>query len=93
MHTGWQRILHFYQVPFYFVEYGLAQLGAVQVWRNAQRDQAQAVADYRRALALGGTVPLPQLYTAAGTKFAFDAATLRAAVNLMEETINSLDSR
>jgi oligoendopeptidase F len=60
---------------------------------HAQRDQAQAVADYRRALALGGTVPLPQLYTAAGTKFAFDAATLRAAVNLMEETINSLDSR
>ncbi len=93
MQTGWQRILHFYQVPFYFVEYGLAQLGAVQVWRNAQRDQAQAVADYRRALALGGTVPLPQLYTAAGTKFAFDADTLRAAVNLMEETINSLDSR
>jgi oligoendopeptidase F len=60
---------------------------------HAQRDQAQAVADYRRALALGGTVPLPQLYIAAGTKFAFDADTLRAAVNLMEETIAALDSR
>jgi oligoendopeptidase F len=93
MHTGWQRILHFYQVPFYFVEYGLAQLGAVQVWNNALHDQAAAVAAYRRALALGGTAPLPQLYAAAGAKFAFDADTLRAAVNLMEETIAALDSR
>jgi oligoendopeptidase F len=91
--TGWQRKLHIFQAPFYYVEYGLAQLGAAQVWRNALRDQAQAVANYRRALALGGTMPLPELYQTAGAKFAFDADTLRSAVNLMEETITALEPK
>ncbi|MCC7360367.1 MAG: M3 family oligoendopeptidase [Anaerolineales bacterium] len=89
--TGWHRKLHIHQLPFYYVEYGLAQLGAVQLWRNARHDQAAAVAAYRRALALGGTVPLPQLYAAAGVRFAFDAATLGEAVALMESTIEALD--
>jgi oligoendopeptidase F len=89
--TGWQRKLHIHQVPFYYVEYGLAQLGAVQVWRNALTDQAEAVASYRRALALGGTVSLPQLYATAGAKFAFDGPTLGTAINLMEETIAALE--
>ena len=53
LETGWHRKLHIFTVPFYYVEYGLAQLGALQVWRNALRDQAQAVAGYRSALALG----------------------------------------
>jgi oligoendopeptidase F len=89
--TGWQRKLHIHQVPFYYVEYGLAQLGAVQVWANALRDRAGAVAAYRAALALGGTRPLPALFQAAGARFAFDAATLRQAVELMEATIARLD--
>ena len=53
--TGWHRKLHIFTDPFYYVEYGLAQLGAMQVWRNALKDQRKAVADYRAALALGGT--------------------------------------
>jgi oligoendopeptidase F len=92
MVTGWQRKAHIFDVPFYYVEYGLAQLGAVQVWRNAIADQTGAVASYRRALSLGATASLPELYAAAGAKFAFDAATLRQAVNLMEETIASLEA-
>ena len=92
MKTGWQRKLHIHQVPFYYVEYGLAQLGAVQIWANALSDQAGAVASYRRALALGGTVLLPQLFAAAGAKFAFDAATLRKYVDLMERTIEKLEA-
>ena len=92
MMTGWHRKLHIHEVPFYYVEYGLAQLGAVQVWGNALRDQAGAVASYRRALALGGTVSLPQLYATAGAKFAFDAATLQSAVSLMERVIGELES-
>ena len=91
LRTGWQRILHIFSFPFYIVEYGLAQLGAVQIWRNALRDQAAAVAQYRRALALGGTVPIPQLYEVAGARFAFDAATLGDEVTLIEETIAALD--
>lgn len=91
--TGWHRKLHIHTVPFYYVEYGLAQLGAVQIWKNALKDQARAVADYRHALALGGTISLPALFAAAGAKFAFDAATLDSGVSLMEETILALNSR
>ena len=88
--TGWHRKLHIHVSPFYYVEYGLAQLGAVQVWRNALQDQAASLANYRQALALGGTRSLPDLYRAAGAKFAFDAQTLREAVDLIETTIDQL---
>ncbi len=90
--SGWMRKLHIFQLPFYYVEYGLAQLGAVQVWGNALEDQAAAVAAYRKALALGGTVTLPELYAAAGAKFAMDAATLRRAVDLMMRVIEELEA-
>jgi oligoendopeptidase F len=88
--TGWHRKQHIYRYPFYYVEYGLAQLGAVQVWGRALKDQAQAVADYRGALALGGTRNLHELYGRAGVKFAFDSETLGSAVELIENTIESL---
>lgn len=88
--TGWQRKLHIHQNPFYYVEYGLAQLGAVQIWANAIEDQAGAVASYRKSLALGSTVTLPELFATAGANFAFDAETLRQAVDLMEGTIRKL---
>ncbi|MCX7791161.1 MAG: M3 family oligoendopeptidase [Chloroflexaceae bacterium] len=89
--TGWHRKQHIYRYPFYYVEYGLAQLGAVQVWRNALSDQAGAVAAYRRALALGGAATLPDLFRAAGARFAFDAGALREAVELIEGTIGMLE--
>ena len=91
--TYWHRQSHIFQIPFYYVEYGLAQLGAVQVWANARKDQKKAVAAYRRALSLGATVPLPELFAAAGAKFAFDANTLKEAVDLMEEVIGETESR
>ncbi|GIL14474.1 MAG: oligoendopeptidase F [Chloroflexota bacterium] len=90
--TGWHRKLHIFQVPFYYVDYGLAQVGAVQVWRNALRDQAQAVRQYRHALSLGGTRTLPELFAAAGATFAFDADTLGELVTLIETTINDLEA-
>ena len=91
MMTGWQRKDHIHQVPFYYVEYGLALLGSVQVWRNSIQDQGKAVAQYRAALALGGTAPLPELFETAGAKFAFDAKTLGEAVALMEGKINEME--
>jgi oligoendopeptidase F len=90
--TGWQRKLHIHTDPFYYVEYGLAQLGAMQVWRNALQDQARAVAAYRRALALGSTASVPELYAAAGAKFAFDADALKAVIDLAEQTIDDLEA-
>jgi oligoendopeptidase F len=88
--TGWHRKLHIFQVPFYYVEYGMAQVGAVQVWRNALRDQAGAVRAYRKALALGGTRSLPDLYAAAGAEFRFDEAMLTDLVGLIETTLDDL---
>lgn len=88
LRTGWQRKLHIHTVPFYYVEYGMALLGAVQVWKNSLTDEPLAIRSYRRALALGGTVPLPELFQAAGASFGFDAGTLRLAVSAMEEAID-----
>jgi oligoendopeptidase F len=91
--TFWHRQLHIFQLPFYYIEYGLALLGAVQVWANARKDQKKAVADYRKALALGATVPLPELFATAGAKFAFDAKTLKEAVDLTEEVIGEMEAK
>ncbi|MEO7908800.1 MAG: M3 family oligoendopeptidase [Roseiflexaceae bacterium] len=93
MANGWRQKVHIFQIPFYYVEYGLAQLGAVQVWRNSLSDHASAVARYRYALSLGGTAGLPGLFAAAGAHFAFDAATLREAVELIERTIAELEGQ
>jgi len=88
--TGWHRKLHIHQIPFYYVEYGLAQLGAYQVYANSLQDASGAVAAYRRGLALGGTATLPQLFATAGAKFAFDASTLRTAVDLIESQLSAM---
>ncbi len=66
---SWHRQLHIFTHPFYYVEYGIAQLGALQVWANARRDHAQAVHDYKKSLALGGSRPLPELFHTAGCSF------------------------
>jgi oligoendopeptidase F len=89
--TGWHRKLHIHQLPFYYIEYGLAQLGAVQVWGNSLKNPVKAIAEYRRALALGGTVPLPVLFRTAGARLAFDAATLKTNVDLMMGEIERLE--
>lgn len=93
MATGWHRKLHIHTYPLYYIEYGLAQLGAVQVWHNALKDQARAVDRYRKALSLAGTVSLPKLFETAGARFAFDAQALREAVSLMEDTIEKLETQ
>lgn len=87
--TGWQRKLHILVNPFYYVEYGLASLGAVQVWRNALENQANAVAIYRQALGLGGTLTLPKLYQAAGARLAFDTEILYGAITLIEDFLDN----
>ncbi|MCB9436287.1 MAG: M3 family oligoendopeptidase [Anaerolineales bacterium] len=88
--TGWHRKRHIFRAPFYYVEYGMAYLGAVQVWQNARQDQTQALKAYRHAMQLGGTVNLPHLYEAANLRFAFDADTLQRAVDLLENELQQL---
>jgi oligoendopeptidase F len=68
---GWQRQLHLFEVPFYYIEYGIAQLGAIGLWKQFKQNKEQAINNYIKALQLGGTATLPQLYAAAGLKFSF----------------------
>jgi oligoendopeptidase F len=68
---SWQRQLHLYEVPFYYIEYGIAQLGAIGLWKQFKENKEQAINNYINALKLGGTKTLPQLYEAAGLKFSF----------------------
>ncbi len=68
---SWQRQLHLYEVPFYYIEYGIAQLGAIGLWKQFKENKDKAINNYINALKLGGTKTLPQLYEAAGLKFSF----------------------
>ena len=88
--SRWQRQLHIFCYPFYYVEYGIAQIGALQVWRNARQDCKQALADYRKALSLGGTRPLPELFAAAGIDFDFSAETIAPLVDQLGKELEKL---
>ncbi len=87
---SWHRQLHIFLHPFYYVEYGIAQLGALQVWANSKVDKVKALNDYKAALALGGSRPLPELFAAAGCKFQFDAATIRPLIQLARSELAKL---
>ncbi len=86
----WYRQLHIFLYPFYYIEYGVAQLGALQVWRNSLRDPADAVRRYRDALALGNTRSLPDIYAAAGARLVFDADGMGELVQLVEDQVQRL---
>jgi oligoendopeptidase F len=86
----WYRQLHIFELPFYYIEYGIAQFGALAVWQQSLRDPAAAVAQYRKALALGGTRSLPELYQAAGVQLVFDEAAMAPIVAEVERTIAAL---
>jgi oligoendopeptidase F len=74
---SWQRQLHLFEVPFYYIEYGIAQLGAIGLWKQFKENKKKALDNYMNALSLGGTRPLPELYAAAGLKFDFSPAYIR----------------
>jgi oligoendopeptidase F len=86
----WYQQPHLFSSPFYYIEYGIAQLGALQVWRNSLKDSTEAVRNYRGALALGATRPLPELFRAAGARLIFDSAGMRELITLVEEEIAKL---
>lgn len=86
----WHRQLHIFLNPFYYVEYGIAQLGALQVWANSRRDKVKALADYQAGLALGGSRPLPELFAAAGCRFDFSAQTVKPLVQLARTELEKL---
>ncbi len=86
----WQKQLHLYEVPFYYIEYAMAQLGAIAVWRNFRQDPAAALAGYQRALSLGYTVPIGEVYAAAGIRFDFSTDYLRQLADFVREEMAAL---
>jgi oligoendopeptidase F len=86
---AWQRQGHLFGVPFYYIEYGIAQLGALQLWLQFKQDRAAAIERYKTALSLGGSRPLPELFAAAGLAFDFGPDTMK---RLMDEVQKELDT-
>lgn len=86
----WHRQLHIFLHPFYYVEYGIAQLGALQVWVNSKRDRAAALKAYHRGLSLGGSRPLPELFQAAGCTFDFSVKTVKPLIEMVQGELEKL---
>jgi oligoendopeptidase F len=86
----WHRQLHIFLYPFYYIEYGIAQLGALQVWKSFRHDPSRAVAAYKHALSLGGSRTLPELFAAAGARFDFSAETIRPLMDLIGEELGKI---
>jgi oligoendopeptidase F len=88
--SGWQRQLHLFEVPFYYIEYGIAQLGAIGIWMQYKKDPQAAIEKYIQTLQLGGTRTLPELYEAAGIKFDLSPEYIRELTDFVSQEINSL---
>jgi len=84
----WQRQLHIFEIPFYYVEYGIAQLGALQVYANAKKDKNLAVQNLIKAESLGSSKPLPELFNTAGIKFDFSPEAIEPLALMIWEKIN-----
>jgi oligoendopeptidase F len=86
----WQRQLHLFEVPFYYIEYGIAQLGAIGLWMQFKQNPQQALEHYMEALKLGGTKTLPELYAAAGLKFDFSPDHIKVLMEFVRDEMDRL---
>ena len=87
---GWQRQLHLFEVPFYYIEYGIAQLGAIGLWMQYKKNPEQALENYMNALSLGGTKTLPELYKAAGLEFNLTPAYIKTLMEFVKTEMDQL---
>lgn len=88
--TSWQRQLHIFEVPFYYIEYGIAQLGALGVWMNSLKDKPQAIHDYKEALKLAYTKSIPEIYKTAGIEFNFSQGHISKLADFIREELEKL---
>lgn len=86
----WQKQLHLYEVPFYYIEYGMAQLGAIAVWKNFRQNPEKAVKQYIEALKLGYTKPIPEMYRTAGVRFDFSGEYVRSLAAFVHEELEKV---
>lgn len=88
--ASWQRQLHLFEVPFYYIEYGIAQLGAIAMWKQYKENKQQALDNYVKALSLGSTRTLPELYKAAGIQFDFSPAYVKELADFVQAEIEKI---
>ncbi len=88
--NAWQRQLHLFEVPFYYIEYGIAQLGAIGMWMQFKKDKQKALDNYCTALSLGGTQTLPELYTTAGLTFDFSPEQIKVLMEFVKDEMGKL---
>jgi oligoendopeptidase F len=86
----WQKQLHLYEVPFYYIEYGMAQLGAIAVWKNCKENAGRGLEGYKRALSLGNLRTIPEIYSAAGIRFDFSRAYIRSLMDFVKKQLDGL---
>ncbi len=91
--NGWQKQLHLFEVPFYYIEYGIAQLGAIGLWMQYKKNPQKALDNYINALSLGGTKTLPELYEAAGLKFDFSSENIKTLMDFVKEEMGEVGIR
>ena len=91
MHANlWQKQLHLYEVPFYYIEYGMAQLGAIAMWRSYKKLGEEGLDNYMKALKLGYTKSIGEIYESAGIKFDFSAKYVKELANFIKEELEKL---
>ncbi len=90
---GWQKQLHLFEVPFYYIEYGIAQLGAIGLWKQFKKNKEQAIENYIHALKLGGTRTLPELYKAAGLKFDLSPSHINKLIQFVRVEMDQLSKK
>ena len=88
--NSWQRQLHLFEVPFYYIEYGIAQLGAIGMWMQYKQNKEKALDNYCNALSLGGTKTLPELYKAAGLEFDFSPEKIKVLMEFVENEMKKI---
>ena len=86
----WQKQLHLFEVPFYYIEYAIAQLAAIAIYKNYKENPVKALLEYMNALRLGYTKSIPEIYETAGIKFDFSTAYIRGLVDFMKEDLSNL---
>lgn len=87
---AWQKQLHIFEVPFYYIEYGMAQLGAIALWREYRKDSGKAIANYETALKLGYSKPIGEIFKAAGIKFDFSGEYIRELMEFLKKEMAAL---
>lgn len=88
---GWHKQLHLFEVPFYYIEYGFSQLGALGVWKNSMNDKVKAIEDYKAGLSLGYTKDIKTIYKTAGVQFDFSAEYIKRISSELVEYLQQLN--